>query len=95
MLILREFTVMCQEFRVCDFCGQGCALLVPAGREALELSLHRINSRDIGRDEMIAAALGCDPLKVTIGGNRPPRHQRVEDGKAPKTTKPGTGHPEM
>ena len=44
--------------------GTSQALVRTIGRKAQELPLHRIDVSDIGRDEMIAAALAGDHLKM-------------------------------
>ena len=45
-------------------------LISAIGRKARELPLHRVDPGDIGRDEMIAAALARDHPKVTARESR-------------------------
>src|ERR1700742_3722813 len=49
-----------------------CELIATIGSEAQELPFHRVDPGDIGRNEMIAAALARYHLKVTarVGGGR-------------------------
>src|SRR3984885_12715197 len=62
---------------------QGRSTLVPAvGRKPYELALQCVDVSDIGRDEMIAAALAGHHLKMTgCGGGRRTRAAEMDEGR--------------
>src|ERR1700733_4948550 len=62
---------------------QGRSTLVPVvGREAQELPLHRIDVSDIGRDEVIAAALASHHLEMAAcEGGRWTRAAEMDEGR--------------